>query len=403
MAMAVIIAESEDGYATWLASALAGLTDRVIRTTSTDEAMAALAAEGRDVLGMIIGPDLHDQDALALAGMTQQGAPDVSVLLIRYHDSSDLFRAALRYGVKDVITNPGDEDAVRAAAARALEIARALRGRLAGGVPAGAEGGKPSGKVITVFSSKGGCGKTFLATNLAFALAATGGGEVALVDLDLHFGDVAIMLQLFPAHTIQDAANTTGLDTMALKSLLTHHRQGIWALLAPTEPTVADTISPQAVATILKLLRENFDYVVIDTPAAFSDQVLSAFDESDAIAMLASLDVPSIKNLKLALQTMELLHFPRNRLRVVLNRADSRVGLRLADVEKILGAPVDATIPSSRSVPLSINKGHPIILEDPKGQVSESIRRVAAQFAAGGPRTSRSGRTKPRRSLFSRP
>jgi pilus assembly protein CpaE len=400
--MAVIIAESEDGYATWLASALAGLTDRVIRTASSDEAMAALAAEGRDVLGMIVGPDLDDQEALALAGMTQQGAPDVSVLLIRYHDSSDLFRAALRYGVKDVITDPSDEEAVRAAAARALEIARALRGRLAGGVPAGVEGAEPPGKVITVFSSKGGCGKTFLATNLAFALAA-GGAEVALVDLDLHFGDVAIMLQLFPAHTIQDAASSNRLDTMALKSLLTHHRQGIWALLAPTEPTVADTISPQAVATVLKVLRDDFDYVVIDTPAAFSDQVLAAFDESDAIAMLASLDVPSIKNLKLALQTMELLHFPRNRLRVVLNRADSRVGLRLADVEKILGAPVDATIPSSRSVPLSVNKGHPIILEDPKDQVSEAIRRVAAQFATSSPRGSRAGRTKQRRSLFTRP
>jgi pilus assembly protein CpaE len=397
--MAVIITEPEDGYATWLASALGGLTDRVIRTSSADEAMAALAAEGRDVLGLIVGPDLDDQQALALAGMTQQGAPDVSVLLIRYHDSSDLFRTALRYGVKDVISTPNDETAVRSSAARALEIARALRGRLAGGAPD--VGGDADGRVITVFSSKGGCGKTFLATNLAFALAQTG-AEVALVDLDLHFGDVAIMLQLFPAHTIQDAATTQGLDTVALKSQLTHHRDGIWALLAPTEPTVADTISPQSVAAILKLLRRNFDAVVIDTPAAFSDQVLAAFDESDAIAVLASLDVPSIKNLKLALQTMELLHYPRTRLRVVLNRADSKVGLRLADVEKILGGPVDATIPSSRSVPLSVNKGNPIILEDPRGHVSDAIRKFAMQFAAS-PRAARSGRPKQRRSLFSRP
>jgi pilus assembly protein CpaE len=396
--MAVIIAEPEDGYATWLAGALGGLTARVIRTSGPDEAMAALAAEGRDVLGLIIGPNLDDQEALALAGMTQQGAPDVSVLLIRYHDSSDLFRKALRYGVKDVITNPNDEAGVRAAAARTLEIARALRGRLAGATP---EVGDANGRVITVFSSKGGCGKTFLATNLAFALAETG-AEVALVDLDLHFGDVAIMLQLFPARTIQDAATTHGLDTVALKSLLTHHRDGIWALLAPTEPTVADTISPQAVATILKLLRQNFDAVVIDTPAAFSDQVLAAFDESDAIAVLASLDVPSIKNLKLALQTMELLHYPRTRLRVVLNRADSKVGLRLPDVEKILGGPVDATIPSSRAVPLSVNKGNPILVEDPRSHVSDAIRRFAAQFAAS-PRAARAGRPKQRRSLFSRP
>ena len=264
--MAVIITEPEDGYATWLAGTLGGLTDRVIRTSSADEAMAALAAEGRDVLALIVGPDLDDQEALTLAGMTQQGAPDVSLLLIRYHESSGLFRTALRYGVKDVISPPDDEAAVRASAARALEIARALRGRLAGGAP-DLGGGDGDGRVITVFSSKGGCGKTFLATNLAFALAQKG-AEVALVDLDLHFGDVAIMLQLFPAHTIQDAAGTDGLDTVGLKSLLTHHRDGIWALLAPTEPTVADTISPQSVAAILKLLRRNFDAVVIDTPAA---------------------------------------------------------------------------------------------------------------------------------------
>jgi pilus assembly protein CpaE len=397
--MAVIIAEPEDGYATWLAGSLGGLTARVIRTSGSDEAMAALAAEGRDVLGLIIGPNLDDHEALQLAGMTQQGAPDVSVLLIRYGDSSDLFRKALRYGVKDVITNPDDEGEVRAAAARTLEIARALRGRLAGATPE-VGSGEANGRVITVFSSKGGCGKTFLATNLAFALAEKG-AEVALVDLDLHFGDVAIMLQLFPARTIQDAA-TQGLGTVALKSLLTHHRNGIWALLAPTEPTVADTITPQAVANILKLLRQNFDAVVIDTPAAFSDQVLAAFDESDVIAVLASLDVPSIKNLKLALQTMELLHYPRTRLRVVLNRADSKVGLRLPDVEKILGGPVDATIPSSRAVPLSVNKGNPIFLEDPRGHVSDAIRRFAAQFAPS-PRTARTGRSKQRRSLFSRP
>jgi pilus assembly protein CpaE len=399
--MAVIIAEPEDGYATWLAGALGGLTARVIRTSGRDEAMAALAAEGRDVLGLIIGPDLDDKEALTLAGMTQQGAPDVSVLLIRYHDSSDLFRKALRFGVKDVITTPNDEAEVRTAAARTLEIARALRGRLAGATPE-VGSGEGNGRVVTVFSSKGGCGKTFLATNLAFALAEKG-AEVALVDLDLHFGDVAIMLQLFPARTIQDAATTQGLDTVALKSMLTHHRGGIWALLAPTEPTVADTISPQAVATILRLLRQNFDAVVIDTPAAFSDQVLAAFDESDVIAVLASLDVPSIKNLKLALQTMELLHYPRTRLRVVLNRADSKVGLRLPDVEKILGGQVDATIPSSRAVPLSVNKGNPILLEDPRSHVSDAIRRFAAQLAPSSPRGVRPGRSKQRRSLFSRP
>jgi pilus assembly protein CpaE len=397
--MAVMIVEPHDGYATWLAGTLSGLTDRVVRAAGPDEAMAALAAEGQAVLGAIVGPTLTDPEALGLAGRLQQGAPDVSVLLVRRYESGELLREALRVGVKDVLPSSSDEATMRAGAARALEIARALRGRLTGGAPKEAGEQRPPGKVVTVFSSKGGCGKTFLATNLAVALA-SGGTEVALVDLDLHFGDVAIMLQLFPSHTIHDAAQTSQLDPLSLKSFLTHHESGIWALVAPTEPTVADTIGAGAVATILKLLRDAFAYVVIDTPAAFSEPVLAAFDESDLIVMLATLDVPSVKNLKLTLQTMELLHYPRNRIRTVINRADSKVGLRLPDVEKLLGSRVDVTIPSSRAVPLSVNKGHPILLEEPKAAVSQAVRRVAGHLAESGKPPSR---PKQRRSLFARP
>jgi pilus assembly protein CpaE len=360
--------------------------------------MAALAAEGSDVLAAIFGPSLGDRDALALAGALQQGTPDVSVLLIRRQESGELIRQALRAGIKDVLSSASDETTVRTAAARALEIARTLRGRL-GGAPATDPGeGRSPGRVITVFSSKGGCGKTFLSTNLAVALS-RGGAEVALVDLDLHFGDVAIMLHLFPSHTIYDAAENPGLDALGLKSLLTRHDSGVWTLVAPTEPTIADTINPGAIGSILKLLRSAFDYVVIDTPPAFSEPVLAAFDESDWLVMLATLDVPSIKNLRLTLQTMELLHFPKGRIRVVVNRADSKVGLRLPDVEKLLSSPVDTTIPSSRSVPLSVNKGSPIMLEEPKGPVAESIRRVAALLTDPQPGRSKQ---KQRRSLFAR-
>ena len=396
--MAVLIVEPHDGYGTWLANALLGLTDRVVRAADPDEAMAAVAAEGRDVLATIIGPSLTDRDALALAGALQQGAPDISVVLIRRQESGELIRQALNVGVKGVLSSASDETAVRTAAARAVEIARTLRGRLGGGAPTDAGEGRTPGKVATVFSSKGGCGKTFLSTNLAVSLARDV-AEVALVDLDLHFGDVAIMLHLFPSHTIYDAAQSPGLDALSLKSFLTHHDSGVWALVAPTEPTVADTINPGTIANVLKLLRSAFDYVVIDTPPAFSEPVLSAFDESDWLIMLATLDVPSIKNLRLTLQTMELLHFPKGRIRVVVNRADSKVGLRLPDVEKLLSSPVDTTIPSSRSVPLSVNKGNPIMLEEPKGPVAESIRRVAAQLTE--PQIGRT-KQKQRRSLFAR-
>jgi pilus assembly protein CpaE len=398
--MAVLIVESHHDYATWLANAISGLTDRVVRAADPDEAMAAVAAEGRDVLAAMLGPSLADRDALALAGALQQGTPDVSVLLIRRQESGELIRQALRFGVKDVLSSASDPTAVRTATARALEIARTLRGRLGGGAPTADPGeGRAPGKVVTVFSSKGGCGKTFLSANLAVALT-RGGAEVALVDLDLHFGDVAIMLHLFPSHTISDAAQNPGLDALSLKSFLTHHDSGVWTLVAPTEPTIADTINPAAIGNILKLLRSAFDYVVIDTPPAFSEPVLAAFDESDWLIMLATLDVPSIKNLRLTLQTMELLHFPKNRLRVVVNRADSKVGLRLPDVEKLLSVPIDTTIPSSRSVPLSVNKGSPIMLEEPKGPVADAIRRVAAQLTDRQAQGRQ--KQKQRRSLFAR-
>ncbi len=328
--VALLIVDPDDQSATWLAGILAELAEQLIRTTSPDEAMAAFATEGPDVLGVVVGPGSSDADAVALAGRLQEAAPDVAVVLLRQEgqDSGELLRAALRAGVRDVVTALSDPAAVRGACARALELTRALRGL--GGAPdrrpaAAADPARAkAGKLITVFSSKGGCGKTFVATNLALALAAH--AEVALVDLDLHFGDVAIMLQLFPARTIQDAARASGggLDPVTMKSFLTRHQSGLWALVAPSEPTVADTISPTAVVTILRALRQRFGYVVVDTPAAFSDQVLAAFDESDAIAMLATLDVPSIKNLKLALRTMESLRYPRDKTCLVINTRSRR-------------------------------------------------------------------------------
>jgi pilus assembly protein CpaE len=397
--MAVMVTEPYNAHSASLAHALSGLADRTVCTASADEAMAALVTEGGEIVAAVVGPGLGDDEALDLASRLQQAAPEISVVLIRQRDSGDLLRAALRVGIKDVLPASSDATTLRASVARALEVTSELRNRLAGPAGPPEPAAERQARVITVFSPKGGCGKTVLSTNLAVALAATG-EEVALVDLDLNFGDVAIMLQLYPNRTIQDAAGAADLDAVTLKSYLTPHQAGIWALVAPTEPTFADAISVSSVATILKLLRSSFGYVVVDTPTVLSEHVMAAFDESDAIVMLATLDVPSIKNLKLALQTMEHLHYPSSRIHLVVNRADSRVGLRVPDVERLLGRAVDATIPSSRSVPLSVNKGSPILVEEPRGIVAEAIRRVASQFTPTPPKGAAAWR--PRRSLFQR-
>jgi pilus assembly protein CpaE len=189
-------------------------------------------------------------------------------------------------------------------------------------------------------------------------------------------------LQVFPSHTIADAvAHGEGLDVSALEALLTPHSPGLTTLVAPVEPG-ATGISADLVGRILDILKDRFDYVVVDTPPAFDDQVLAAFDRSDVIALIATLDIPALKNLKLTLETLDLLNYPRERWLVVLNRADSKVGLALNEVEKTLRVPIAAQIPSSRDVPASINRGVPIVLDDPKHAVTLAIKSFAEQNVA---------------------
>jgi pilus assembly protein CpaE len=191
---------------------------------------------------------------------------------------------------------------------------------------------------------------------------------------------VSIALQLFPVHTISDAVPLADtLDVSGLRTLLTPHSPGLFALSAPLEPGQAEHIPASLVSDILTILRDHFDFVVIDTPPAFTDHVLAAFDLSDVYALLATLDIPAVKNLKLSLETLDLLNYPKDKWRVVLNRADSKVGLDIGEVAKTLHLTIAAQIPSARAVPASINRGVPIALDEPQHPVSQAIRLFAEQ------------------------
>jgi pilus assembly protein CpaE len=209
------------------------------------------------------------------------------------------------------------------------------------------------------------------------------------LDLDLAFGDVAIALQLFPVHTIANAVplGEEDLDFAGLQTLLTPHSPGLTTLVAPLEPGAAEAVPATLVTRIIEVLRENFDFVVIDTPPAFDDQVLASFDLSDVLVLIATLDIPALKNLKLTLETLDLLNYPRERWRIVLNRADSKVGLAVSEVERTLRVPISAHVPSSRDVPASVNRGVPIVLQDPRHPVSLAIKDFAEdQVATRGSR-----------------
>ncbi len=374
-----VIVEADPTRAETLRSAMG---PGVLVLTTLDDLRRHLDAHpGEDAV--VLGPSVDQDAAFFLSDGMRINRPSLGVVLVRRRIDTPLLVDALRNGIREVVEErnlAGVNDAVR----RVRDVAAAMRQRSSHGEDEGRRG-----VVVTVFSAKGGCGKTTLASNLAASLADNGRREVCLVDLDLNFGDVAIVLQLFPAHTLADAVPLLEtLDLPAVMALLTPHSPGLSALVAPVEPGSAETVPASLVTTILQLLREQFAYVVVDTPPAFTDHVLAAFDQSDLIALLATLDIPALKNLKLTLETLDLLNYPRERLRVVLNRADSKVGLALSEVEKTLRVPIALHIPSSRAVPASINRGVPIQLDDPGHPVSIAIREFGEDHVIPLTRTS---------------
>ncbi|HZO63600.1 MAG TPA: P-loop NTPase [Kribbellaceae bacterium] len=312
--------------------------------------------------------------------------PTAGVILVRDYVDVALLTEALRAGVREVVT-AGDNAALGAA----CERSRALSGQVRADVRANDEP-EPAhqGKVITVFAAKGGCGKTTIAINLAAALAAGGVHRVCVLDLDLAFGDVAISVQLEPARTISDALPMAGhLDTTGAASLLTSYGPGLDMLLAPVTPGDAEKVPAALVGELLAVLRGMFDFVVVDTPAQFSEHVLTAMDASDHHVLLTTPDTPAMKNLRIALDMLDLLSYARDIRSVVVNRSDSKVGLSSNDIDRVVRSPISAQVPSSRNVPISINKGTPIVLATPTHPVSQAITRFAQERLLSQPMPAR--------------
>lgn len=343
---------------------------------SPPELRAAIDAEPFVEL-VVIGPDVDVALALELASSYRVERPAMGVVLMRTRVDSSLLGQALRAGVRDVVKADN-----LSALAEACERSRALT-RQVSGHAAATPNGRARGKLVTVFAAKGGCGKTTMATNLAAALSEGGRHSVCLVDLDLAFGDVAIAMQLTPQRTLSDASHLAGtLDEAAAHSLVLQHSPGLDVIAAPMEPGAADGLPVHVVATLLDVLKTMYDVVVVDSPPAFTDHVLAAFDRSEHFVLLATLDVPALKNLKLTLETLGMLGYDKDSWHVVLNRSDAKVGLTVSDVEKTLSHRISVQVPSSRAVPASINRGVLITQDQPGHEVSSAVRRFAASLLA---------------------
>lgn len=335
---------------------------------------------------VVLGPSCAATSELGIAERLIEAHPNLGAVLVVDELTTTLLQQALRAGVRDVLTVGGDTEQLLGAVHRVAQSLDATPRRPTAPVAPSSDPDSDlpemNGKVITVFSTKGGAGKSVISTNLAIALAQRTGQPVCLVDADLQFGDVAVMLKLTPHHTLVDAVNSLDrLDAALLSSLLvTHEQSGLRVLPAPLEPAFADQVGASEMVQIVECLRSFCGYVVVDTPAYFNDLVLGLVEVSDNVVMVAGMDIPNIKNVKIGLQTLRLLNTPMEKLMLVLNRSNSKVKLDIGEVERTLQVKADALVPSDVLVPQSVNKGVPVVLHAPKSPVARSIQQLADQF-----------------------
>ncbi len=291
-----------------------------------------------------------------------------AVLVVASGESSALLEQALDADVSDVLLLPQLTENVVFAIRKATHAGRRVK----------ESGGRRQGRIVTVFSPKGGTGKTVVATNLAAALAKNEGRRALLLDLDLQFGDAAIMLGLEPEKTIFDLVVAPGeLDSEKLAGYTTKHPSGLDILPAPLRPEDAELVTEAKLARLLEVARESYDVIVVDTSPFFHGPMLATLDRTDELLLLCGLDVPTLKNVRLALQTFEMLSFPTGRIRIVLNRANTKVGMNQREVEAALELKVRFEIPSDRAVPLSVNRGNPTVLAEAGSDFSKALREMA--------------------------
>jgi pilus assembly protein CpaE len=327
---------------------------------------------------LLIGPLAPPQEVLGLAGRLDVQCPGISVVLLT-DPSPEMWQAAMRAGIRDLLAPGAGVEEIRAAVERAGSAAAGRRRVLR---PL-EETARYTGRVITIASPKGGVGKTTVATNLAIGLTAAAPQSTVLVDLDVQFGDVASALSLAPEYTLPDTAHgPASEDTMVLKTFLTQHPSGLYAVCGAESPAAGDTVTGADVTRLLASLAREFRYVVVDTAPGLSEQTLAALDRATDVVMLSSMDVPGVRGLRKELDVLrELCMIPAGR-HVVMNLADPKGGLSVRDVETAIGTGVDVVIPRSAAVPASTNQGVPILASGRKDPAVKELRRLVSRFAA---------------------
>jgi pilus assembly protein CpaE len=336
-----------------------------------EESWNALGEHTSDVVIVACPPE--SEQALWFIREATRRYPDRPIIVLSGASANGFVQHAFESGADDLVMLSDDEDTRMVAGQLRFAVEKAVARRTGGA--AGAATAQAS--LICVLGPKGGIGKTLTSANLAVGLALAG-KRVAIVDLDLQFGDVGLSLGLVPSRTIFDLVKSGGsLDGDKVEAYLTPHSSGVRVLMAPVRPDQASSVTIDFLRELYPLLRATNDFVIVDTPPGFSPEVIASIDSSTHICMVGMLDSLSLKNTKLGLETLELMGYKRDRIRVVLNRADTNVGVTQDDVKAIVGRAPDVMVPSHRDVVRSVNEGTPIVQSKPRTDAARSFRALA--------------------------
>ncbi len=352
------------------------------------EAIERAVALMPDVVLMDI--NMPDMDGIATTELLAAKCPTAAVVMMSVQGEADSLRRSMLAGAREFLVKPFSSDELNTSIRQVWTRERDKQSRIvapvaASAVPTTASG--EAGTVVAVFSPKGGVGRTTIAVNLAVAAASLGGKRVALMDASFQFGDVGVLLNLNPKNkSIADLVPELDAgDLESIDTFIIDHSSGVRVLLAPASPEQAEHVTASHTKRVLERLRADHDLVVVDCPAAFNDTTIAVLDESDLILTLLSLEITSVKNMRLFLEVSEQLGYRADKLRLVLNRADSTLGIRVADVEHSIGRKVDHTIVSDgRSVVYALNRGVPFFLSNREAQVSQDILRLATAIVGAG-------------------
>ncbi len=341
-----------------------------------DFGKALMAAERDHSEAMVLfSPTVAD--VTELLEESQSARPEMALIVAMPGPPNGFISEALKAGAHEIVILPADGHSIAAAVHTAL--ARVERDEQT--AISRAEVGTQA-PLVVVLGPKGGVGKTTVATNISTQLA-TEGRRVLLIDLDLQFGDVGLVLGVEPDRTIYDLVTASGaMDGDKLRGFLRRSVDGVEALLAPVRPDQAEAVTIAGLGELLDIARTEFEIVIVDTPPAFTPTTIAAIDRAQHVVMVGALDLPGMKNMKVGLETLQLMGFPRENVTVALNRSDTKVGLDSSDVKQILGRAPDVAIPSDRALPRSVNMTRPIVMSDPKTPPAKALKGLAERLSS---------------------